>query len=459
MATNVIMPQLGESVVEGTISRWLVKEGDTVEKYAVLMEVSTDKVDTELPAPAAGVVLKLYYSEGETLHAGTVIAVIGQPGEIAPQQPGRVDLHAAAQHAPEPAHVSAPAEPARAATPVNETTGGDLGRISPVVSRIAREHNVDLRRVTGSGREGRITKKDVLAYIDTRADQPVAAADDADLPAWERPGTGDLFKPTDDLHSALLRDFVPLATAEARPAAPAPASAEDQLVPHPRLRKLIAEHMVASVRTSPHVTTVMEADLSAVVAHRAGQRVGFAAQGVSLTFTPYFIQAVVAALKAVPQVNAVYRDDGLLLKRRYHIGMATAVPDGLVVPVIHDADDFSLLGLARKVNDLAARARSGKLAPDEIQGSTFTITNHGTAGSLFATPIINQPNVGILGVGAIQKRAVVISRGHLVEPGGEDYLAIRPMAYLSFTFDHRVLDGAGGDGFLMAVKRALEGWK
>jgi len=231
------------------------------------------------------------------------------------------------------------------------------------------------------------------------------------------------------------------------------------LVPHPRLRKLIAEHMVASIRTSPHVTTVMEADLTAVVAHRAAQRAEFAAKGVSLTFTPYFIQAVVAALKAVPQVNAVYRDDGLLLKRRYHIGMATAVPDGLVVPVIHDADDLSLLGLARKVNDLAARARSNKLTPDEIQGSTFTVTNLGTGGSLFATPIINQPNVGILGVGAIQKRAVVISRGHPVEPSGEDYIAVRPMAYLSFTFDHRVLDGAGGDGFLMAVKRALEEWK
>ena len=286
---------------------------------------------------------------------------------------------------------------------------------------------------------------------EARSAQPAAPAD-ADLPAWERPGTGDLFKPTDDL---------PLATGEVNrsAAAPAPVSAEDQLVPHPRLRKLIAEHMVASIRTSPHVTTVMEADLTAVVAHRAAQRTEFAAKGVSLTFTPYFIQAVVAALKAVPQVNAVYREDGLLLKRRYHIGMATAVPDGLVVPVIHDADDFSLLGLARKVNDLAGRARSGKLTPDEIQGSTFTVTNHGTGGSLFAMPIINQPNVGILGVGAIQKRAVVISRGHPVEPSGEDYIAVRPMAYLSFTFDHRVLDGAGGDGFLMAVKRALEAWK
>ena len=449
MPTNVIMPQLGESVVEGTISRWLVKEGDTVEKYDVLMEVSTDKVDTEVPSPASGVVLKLYHPEGVTLHAGTVIAAIGQPGESVPEQPDVVDLHGSAQHEPEPVQ---PAEPIRSTPPSSQPAGGEIGRISPVVSRIAREHNVDLRQVAGTGRDGRITKKDVLAYVEAGDARQSVAPAEIDLPAWERPGTGDLFKPTDDL---------PLTTAEARSAASVPqaGSSEDQLIPHPRLRKLIAEHMVASIRTSPHVTTVMEADLTAVVAHRAAQRAEFAAKGVSLTFTPYFIQAVVTALKAVPQVNAVYRDDGLLLKRRYHIGMATAVPDGLVVPVIHDADDLSLLGLARKVNDLASRARAGKLAPDEIQGSTFTVTNHGTGGSLFATPIINQPNVGILGVGAIQKRAVVISRGHPVEPSGEDYIAVRPMAYLSFTFDHRVLDGAGGDGFLMAVKRALEEWK
>jgi 2-oxoglutarate dehydrogenase E2 component (dihydrolipoamide succinyltransferase) len=231
------------------------------------------------------------------------------------------------------------------------------------------------------------------------------------------------------------------------------------LLPHSRLRRLIAEHMVASKRTSPHVTTVMEADLAAVVAHRMAHKAEFAAKGVALTFTPYFIQAVIAGLKAVPSANAVYRDDGLLLKRRYHIGMATAVADGLLVPVIHDADDYSLLGLARQVGDLALRARSGQLKPDEIQGSTFTITNHGTSGSLFAMPIINQPNVGILGVGAIQKRAVVISRGHPIEPSADDSIAIRPMVYLSFTFDHRVLDGAGADRFVMTLKQALEDWK
>jgi 2-oxoglutarate dehydrogenase E2 component (dihydrolipoamide succinyltransferase) len=466
MATNVIMPQLGESVVEGTISRWLVQVGDTVEQYTPIMEVSTDKVDTEVPAPVAGVVLKLYHPEGATLQAGTVIAAIGQVGEAVADQPAPVDLHAAGEAAP-----AEPVAAAEAAAPAGSARR-DLGRISPVVARIAQEHNVDLSQVAGSGREGRITKQDVLAYLEVRdrgavgapVAAPSAASTEEDLPPWERPGSGDLFKPTDDL--PLASSTTGPAPASSAPAAPirraagpaAPAAGDEQLVPHTRLRKLIAEHMLASRRTSPHVTTVMEADMSAVVAHRSGHKAEFAAKGVTLTFTPYFIQAVVAALKAVPRANAVYREDGLLLKRRYHIGMATAIDDGLVVPVIHDADELSLLGLARQVNDLAQRARAGQLKPDEIQGSTFTVTNHGTSGSLFAMPIINQPNVGILGIGAIQKRPVVISRGHPVEPSGEDYLAIRPMVYLSFTFDHRVLDGASGDAFVGMVKGVLEGW-
>ena len=461
MATNVIMPQLGESVVEGTVSRWLVQVGDQVEQYAPLLEVSTDKVDTEVPAPAAGVVLKIYHPAGSTLQAGTVLAAIGQPGEAVAERPGRIDLHAVDRHTveDEPSTLAAPAAPAPAAP-------RDLGRISPVVARMAREHGIDLHQVSGTGREGRITKQDVQAFIDAQG-QPAAASapSDDDLPAWERPGGGDLFKPTDDLPLALQTSKPASPATPAAPpkpaaaASPLPAEAGDELVPHTRLRKLIAEHMLASRRTSPHVTTVFEADMSAVVAHRAAHKGGFAAKGVALTFTPYFVQAILAGLKAVPQANAVYREDGLLLKRQYHIGMATAISDGLVVPVIHNADEYSLQGLARQINDLAQRARGGQLKPDEIQGSTFTLTNHGVSGSLFAMPIINQPNVGILGVGAIQKRAVVISRGHPVEPSAEDYLAIRPMTYLSFTFDHRVLDGASADAFVAAVKRALEEWK
>ena len=432
MASNVIMPQLGESVVEGTISRWLVKEGDSVEKYAPMVEISTDKVDTEVPAPVSGVILRIVHPEGTTVRAGTVIAVIGQSGETVASIAAEAEARPVAVKPPEGA-------PAAALPAAGETELRDLGRISPVVGRIAREHGVDLTKVAGTGLDGRITKKDILAYVDAR-DRAAA-----ETPAVVAP-------------AAPVSQIVPEADLPSTPAA-APAGADEELLPHSRLRRLIAEHMVASKRTSPHVTTVMEADLAAVVAHRMAHKAEFAAKGVALTFTPYFIQAVIAGLKAVPSANAVYRDDGLLLKRRYHIGMATAVADGLLVPVIHDADDYSLLGLARQVGDLAQRARSGQLKPDEIQGSTFTITNHGTSGSLFAMPIINQPNVGILGVGAIQKRAVVISRGHPIEPSADDSIAIRPMVYLSFTFDHRVLDGAGADRFVMMIKQALEEWK
>lgn len=432
MASNVIMPQLGESVVEGTISRWLVKEGDSVDKYAPMVEISTDKVDTEVPAPVSGVILRIVHPEGTTVRAGTVIAVIGQPGETVASIAAEAEARAVAVKPPE-------GVPAAALPVAGETELRDLGRISPVVGRIAREHGVDLTKVAGTGLDGRITKKDILAYVDAR-----------DRAAAETPA---LVAP-----AAPVSQIVPEAALPSAPG-PAPAGADEELLPHSRLRRLIAEHMVASKRTSPHVTTVMEADLAAVVAHRMAHKAEFAAKGVALTFTPYFIQAVIAGLKAVPSANAVYRDDGLLLKRRYHIGMATAVADGLLVPVIHDADDYSLLGLARQVGDLALRARAGQLKPDEIQGSTFTITNHGTSGSLFAMPIINQPNVGILGVGAIQKRAVVISRGHPIEPSADDSIAIRPMVYLSFTFDHRVLDGASADRFVMMIKQTLEEWK
>jgi 2-oxoglutarate dehydrogenase E2 component (dihydrolipoamide succinyltransferase) len=430
MASNVVMPQLGESVVEGTISRWLLQEGDRVEKYAPIVEISTDKVDTEVPAPLSGVLLKILHPAGTTVSAGAAIAVIGQPGETVAGVPAE----------PQPTEDALPVAGSAAPSTSGQTFPRDLGRISPVVGRIAREHAVDLSQVAGTGLDGRITKKDILAYVEVR-DRGTAQAP---VPA---PQGG--------------APIAPSASKPLLPPAPAvtPIGADEQLIPHNRLRRLIAEHMVASKRTSPHVTTVMEADIAAIVAHRLVHKAEAAAKGVSLTFTPYFVQAVIAGLKAVPSANAVYRDDGLLLKRRYHIGMATAVAEGLLVPVIHDADDYSLLGLARKVNDLAQRARAGQLKPDEIQGSTFTITNHGTSGSLFAMPIINQPNVGILGIGAIQKRAVVISRGHPIEPSADDSIAIRPMVYLSFTFDHRVLDGAGADRFVMAVKQALEGWK
>lgn len=518
MPTKVIMPQLGESVVEGTVGRWLVQEGQPVKEYEPLLAVTTDKVDTEVPAPASGILLKVYVAEGQTVAAGTLLAEIGTAEESTSTDGQGGNGHAAA-----PAHIPAPgpAEPAAqgarssstplalrvaaehgidpndvpgtgpggrvtkedveaflAATdgqqeePVPTAGAHNLGFISPAVGRLAAEMGVDLSQVVGTGGGGRITKKDVLAYVATPAPrlEPPSRDSGPELAPWERPGTGDLFKPTDEM---AREDGEAAQPPQARPAAPsAPGSLpqhqrsvsaataaptlDSELVPLSAIRRSIAKHMVISKQTSPHVTTVMEADLTRVVRARERLKGEFERQGVRLTFTPFFVQAIIAGLKAKPEANSTFSEEGLLVHRRIHVGMAVAFGDGLIVPVIRDADERSLLGLARAVNDLAERARAKKLAPEEVQGGTFTLTNHGTAGSLFATPVINQPQAGILGVGAIQKRAVVISKGHPLLPDAEDVIAIRPMAYLSFTFDHRVLDGQGADGFLAAVKSFLE---
>lgn len=457
MAVLVPMPQLGESVVEGTISRWLKKEGERVEKLEPLLEVSTEKVDTEVPAPESGVLLKILVQEGETVDAGTVIAVIGQPGEqLPPEIPKKVDLHKVGKHelvttTGVPA-AEAPAEPVAAEKPDGEERRRRSRRVSPVVARMAAEYGIDLSQVKGTGKGGRVTKKDLLRYIEQMQAKPAAPPPPPkeEVPPWEQPGTGELFKPSTWEEGVAVEEKPPVAP-PAPPAAPPPPAArpeEEEVVPLTRMRKAIAEHMARSVLTSPRAATFMEADMSRVLAHREKHKDAFARQGVRLTLTPYFIMATIAGLKAVPEVNAVFREDAIVLKRRYHIGVAVAVPDGLVVPVIRDADEYSLIGLARKVNEVAERARAGKLLPDELSGSTFTITNHGVFGSLFGLPIINQPNVGILGFGAIQKRVVVLN----------DAIAIRPMIYLSFVFDHRVIDGAGADRFLATVKRALEEW-
>lgn len=524
MPTKVIMPQLGESVVEGTVGRWLVQEGHPVKEYEPLLAVTTDKVDTEIPAPASGVLLKVYVGEGQTVAAGALLAEIGTLDETVSegdQSGNRITT---------PVHTIAPAASVQAAAevalpkavapdrtnwtplalrmatehgislddvpgtgPSGKVTKDDIeaflaategaeaqaagpaspgmGFISPAVGRLAVEMGVDLAQVVGTGAGGRITKKDVLAYIATPAPRSEAAAEE--LAPWERPGTGDLFKPTDEMgreepQASAPVQPKPLPRQEPVPSLPRPravtvatstAALESELAPFSAIRKTIARHMLASKQTSPHVTTVMEADLTRVVKTRERLKGEYERQGVRLTFTPFFVQAIVAGLKARPEANSSFSEDGLLVHRRIHVGMAVAISDGLIVPVIRDADERSLLGLARAVNDLAERARTRKLAPEEVQGGTFTLTNHGTAGSLFATPIINQPQAGILGVGAIEKRAVVISQGHPLLPDADDVIAIRPMAYLSFTFDHRVLDGQGADGFLAAVKAFLEGYK
>ena len=425
MPTRVPMPQLGESVHEATLTRWLKAPGDPVSENEPLLELNTDKVDTEIAAPASGVLLAALAEEGATVKVGETLAWIGQPGEA---YPGGTTT------APAPVKsISAPAAaPAAALLPAQlpvsqpvEASAREVGFISPVVGRIAAEHNLDLSLVPGTGLGGRITKKDVLAFLE----QPRSA-----LPAAPQPAA------------------IAQPPAVSQPVSVLPG--EGELVTLGPVRRLIAEHMVQSKTVSPHVTTVMEVDMSLAVAHRQAHKEAFARDGVNLTFTAYFVAASVAALKAYPVVNSSWTEQGLLIHKHIHIGMSTSLGDeGLIVPVLKDADSLSLLGLARMVNDLANRARTKKLQPDEVKGGTFTITNHGISGSLFATPIINQPQCAILGVGVLQKRPVVISDKNL-----GDVIAIRPMLYISLTFDHRILDGAIADYFLGKVVETLQNW-
>jgi 2-oxoglutarate dehydrogenase E2 component (dihydrolipoamide succinyltransferase) len=406
MATKVLVPLLGEGVEEVTVIKWLKKEGDPVNELEPLLEVNTDKVDTEIPAPASGTVLKIVAEEGLPAKVGAVLAFIGKAGE-------RVDA-SSDQVSGSKSLGNEELQVKEVVTPdVRRST--DLGFISPVVAKIAAEHGVNLQEVAGTGLNGRITKNDVLSYVEGRRSKVESrVAQPANLqPANLKPVAG------------------------------------DQLIKHTTIRKQIAEHMVMSKHTSPHVLTVMEADMSRVAKHRSANKEIFARDGVNLTFTAYFMMAIVAGLKNYPIVNSSWSDEGLLVHKAVNIGMATSLgEDGLIVPVIKGADNLSLLAMARSVNDLANRARSKKLQPDDVKGGTFTLTNHGVSGSLFAFPVINQPQCGILGVGAMQKRVVVI----------DDAIAIRPMVYLSLVFDHRILDGASADWFLAKVKETLENW-
>lgn len=460
MATKVIMPQLGESVVEGTVTRWLKNEGERVEEMESLLEVETDKVSTEIPSPAGGLILKILVSEGTTVNAGTVVALIGEPGEEGASVPPRPEDRAPEIDDPG-AGKSAEAIQEAVTTPLAEGNGQarqavtpgrnrELGFISPVVARIAQEHQLDLTRVTGTGEGGRITKKDVLAYLENA---PAAHAPVKEEPApWETPGEGDLFRPTEMVFAKTQKP-----KENVRPEIPSMATmpGEGQILPLNTMRRRIAEHMVLSKRTSPHVTTVMEADLHCMIDHYQANKQAFQRDGARLTYTAYFVSAAVQALRAYPIVNASWTDQGILLHPHIHIGLAVSLGDeGLIVPVIKNAEGLSLLGTARAVNDLADRSRGHKLQPDEVKDGTFTITNHGISGSLFATPVINQPQCAILGVGAIQKRVVVVE-----DSTGADSIAIRPMVYLSLTFDHRILDGASADGFLAKVVESLQGWQ
>lgn len=434
MAISVVMPEMGEGVIEGTIARWLKQEGDQIEEFEPILEIETDKVTTEATAEVAGTLLKVYVDEGETVPVGTLLAHIGQPGEEIPDaDEGQTTT---LQEAEETAEAASNGERAgqeiveRAAVPQEGQTAAEelpfADWASPVVRRIAEEHDVDLSKVPGTGRGGRTTKRDILAYLEQREKAPAAPATP---PAAPEP------QPT-------RREPAPAAR-------PAPEVTPGEVMPLSNMRRNIAEHMVRSKKTSPHVTTVFEVDFSAVVTHRNAHKQQYARDGARLTFTPYIVAATVQALKEHPMVNSSWQDDGVLVKQEINIGMATALEDGLIVPVIKNADHYNLLGLTRQVNDLAERARSNRLKPAEVQGGTFSITNHGTSGSLFATPIINQPQCGILGIGKIEKRVKVI----------DDAIAIRPLAYVSFTFDHRILDGATADYFVGAFKDVIETWQ
>ncbi|MCB8979966.1 MAG: 2-oxo acid dehydrogenase subunit E2 [Ardenticatenaceae bacterium] len=428
MAIKVVMPEMGEGVVEGTISRWLKQVGDAVDQYEPLLEIETDKVTTEATAEEAGTVLEILVPEGETVDVGTVLATIGQPGE-SPQKNGHTP---AKETAPEPKSKPESEASAATATAVSHPLSQRYtGRISPVVGRIAAEHDVDLSQVNGTGRDGRITKNDILAYIDQRQTQPKHTPE-----------------PTPIQPTEALKPVSPSPTATGRHPV-TPSSTPGDIVPLTTMRRAIAEHMVRSVQTSPHVTTVFEFDFTAVAQHRAAHKAQFARDGANLTFTAYIVAATVEALKQHPMANSTFTDAGIELKRQINIGMAAAIDDGLIVPVIKGADGMNLLGLARTINDLTERARKKQLQPGDVQGGTFSITNHGTSGSLFATPIINQPQCGILGVGKIEKRVKVIN----------DAIAIRPLAYVSFTFDHRILDGKTADDFVSTIKQVIETWQ
>ncbi len=452
MPVNVLMPQMGESITEGTIVRWFKAEGDEVVKDEPLLEISTDKVDAEVPAPAGGRLATIVHGPGATVAVETVIGVIAQAGEAAgaaaapkatagPEPPApkvAAPPPAAGPIAPEPA--APPPAPGPAAPAATEEDAARQ-RSSPLVRRIAAEHGVDLAAVPGTGSQGRVTKEDILAFVAQSARPPASPTPAPTAAPAPRPSPA----PAAAVHGA-----PPLAGATLGPAG---AFTGDELrEPLSIMRQKIAEHMVLSRRTSPHVNTVFEADMSKVVALREGSRAAFEAQhGIKLTYTPFFLAAVVEGLKAFPIVNASLDGNDIVYHRHINVGVAVALPHGLIVPVVKRAEELSLIGLQRAVTDLATRARSKQLKPDDVQGSTFSVTNPGPYGGLYGLPIINQPNVAILSTGGIQRRPVVVS-----DEMGRESIGIRDMIYLALSFDHRVVDGATADQFMAAVKAALE---
>ncbi len=428
MPTDVIMPQMGESIFEGTITKWLKKAGETVEKDEPLFEISTDKVDAEIPSPVAGVLSEIKVPEGETVEVNTVVAVMTEHGEAAAvpakkAEPAQTALSTpAASGTPSPKVATAPPQvelaPPQVAPAPKAQVEGERIRSSPLVRKIAKENNIDLSMVTGTGADRRICKEDVLRHLSEHGAGSVTAARSA---------------------------------AVAQPAASALAG---QVVPLSRMRAIIAERMVESMRVSPHVHTVYKVDMTRIVKIRDHEKAGFErANGVKLTFMPFIAAAVVEALRKHPVVNASLVDGAVHYHQNINLGIAVALEWGLIVPVVKEAETLSFLGLARAIADLAERARTKKLKPEEASGSTFTLTNSGIFGDEFSTPIINQPESAILAISGLKKEAVV-----LTDAEGNDTIAIRSMQHFTLGFDHRTIDGADACRFMLELKKALEGW-
>ena len=444
---DVPMPQMGESIAEGTLSKWLKKIGDEVRRDEPIFEISTDKVDAEIPAPNAGVLAEILVQEGQTVPVGTVVARLetekGASIAAPAAQPSAPAASPAAPAAPAAAASasSSAASASAAARPAVSGNGSLEDRLrtksSPLVRKIAAEHGIEIAGLQGSGIAGRVTKKDILQVLEQGVPQRAAAGTTGTMPAAPaRPSTGG--------GGGFGGDFA-FPTIEGMPG--------DVVEPMSRIRQLTAEHMTLSRRWNAHVTSFFEIDLTRVAKIRAQKRAEFErTTGEKLTYLPFIIKAVVDGLKAFPVLNAAVRNGNeIVYRKQYNIGIAVALDWGLIVPVIKNADDLSITGLTRNLNDLANRARVKKLQPTEVQGATFTITNPGVFGSLMGTPIIPVPTSGILGVGAIEKRPKVITG-----PDGEDTIAIRTCAYFSMSFDHRIVDGADADKFMAYVKKQLE---
>ena len=431
----VLMPKMGESIAEATIIRWLKNEGDKVEKDEPLVEIATDKVDSEIPSTEAGILVKKLYNDGDVVKVGEPVAMISASGAAAaaaPTAPVAQSVETAAAEIEKT--IPAPAAPAVAAAPIS----GDRF-YSPLVMNIARTEGIsmsELETIPGTGKEGRVTKSDILAWVNNRGNAPAAPAAPATTAA-----------------APAVVSSAP-AVKEAPKAPAVSLNAGDEIVEMDRVRKLIADHMVMSKSVSPHVTSFVEADVTNLVLWRDKIKNDFKKrEGENITFTPIFIEAVARAMKDFPMINISVDGDKIIRRKNINIGMAAAQPSGnLIVPVIKNADTMNLLGLTRTVNDLANRARANKLVPDEIQGGTYTITNVGSFGNVMGTPIINQPQVAILAVGAIRKKPAVL------ETEFGDVIAIRHMMFLSHSYDHRVVDGALGGMFVRRVADYLEQW-